>query len=69
MATTLETCEPLTEGTHGRHGSEPVNDADEHSELETLAALLAQTRAYRTMPIFSDAALEAASECPAGRPT
>ena len=52
MTTTLEAHEPLTEGTHGCHGSEPVNDADEQSELEKLAALLGQTRAYRTTPIF-----------------
>lgn len=53
MTTTLEAHEPLTEGSQGRQEPEPVPDADETSELETFAALLAQTHAYRTMPVLA----------------
>ena len=56
MTSTLEAHAPLTEGTHGRHESEPVKATDETSELEKFAALLPETQAYRTMPSLSDAA-------------
>lgn len=53
MTMTLETHKPMTEGPHRRHEPEPSSPSDETSDLEKLAAVLAQTQAYRTMPIFA----------------